>query len=429
MRKLISFLIVLVFLFVSCARKPEELKWNYKIDDIVEPATSLTHDSVEIFLFLDATTSMKGFVTNPNSVYNELLDQFESSVQTGWKSVKFRFFKFGTKIKEIDRHQFRQAKTQIYYEEPGIYEKTNIDSVIDFIGSNYKLSQIYIIITDLFQDEADINLVTSKIKENCFSKNISMGILCVKSDFDGMVFDAKVPPYRFKSKPGDVSTYRNLFILMFGSNQNLKHLFETLSGIRYVDKQYFLLISPKLVSYFSVNVSKTKTNIKLTPKSSKKELNLFNFNLKDKISTIPLNVEVEFTTVPYIPEINGQKINLISYRKFVSSDKKFSYDSSLSSDVTIKEITKSGNVIKAIIEVSIQESKGIYSYLIYFLPSVIDGFIIPEWIKEFSSDNPNPQRDPNKTLNLERFISDLIKANVSVNQPKISKFYINFYKF
>lgn len=419
-------LIPALFLLQSCTQKQVEIKWSYSNTDVIETANTLMPDSVEIYLFLDATTSMKGFVSNPTSVYNTLLDEFERSAQAGWKTVKIRFFKFGTRFKEIDRNQFRQAKTQKFYEEPGIYEKTNIDSVVKFIGSNYATSQLYVIITDLFQSEADINIVTASIKESCFSKGISIGILGVKSDFEGMVFDAKVPPYYFKSKIGDLSTYRNLFLLIFGSTSEIKHLIESLSSASYVDKSYFILISNKIVQNFTTNMTKVKTETGVSPKSVKRELNLYNFNVKDKTTLIQLQAEIQFRMLPYSPQVNLSGINIIAYRKIATS-KDIPKDSTLSSDVFLKNVEGQNDYFKAIIEINLPEPKVTYSsYLIYFYPSINNGFILPDWITEFSSDNPNPKKDQNKTLNFDRFVYDLMRANSAVNQPKIAKVYLNF---
>lgn len=202
-KRIIGATILLLGLFTACSQKEPNIGWDYSDKDILSPKTPRP-DAITINIYLDATTSMKGFATNVTGVYNKFIDEIESSVAAGWKKAEIHFFKFGTKIKEVDRNGFKAAKSQPFYAEPGFYEKTNIDYVIERMDS----SQINVVITDLFQDEGDVNSIVLKIKEKCFSKGVYVGILAIKSDYDGMVFDAKVPPYLFKSVAGKDETYR-----------------------------------------------------------------------------------------------------------------------------------------------------------------------------------------------------------------------------
>jgi hypothetical protein len=421
------FILLISLILFSCSKKTEKIKWDYSTSDILTPKLSANvSDSIEIYIFIDATSSMKGFANVPNSIYNSFLDDFEANSQTSWKNVQLKYFKFGTKIKEITRDQFRQAKTQKFYEEPGIFEKTNIDLVIDFIGKNYKQNHIYVIISDFFQNESDINLLNLKIKQNCFTKNISVGILGLKSEFDGLVYDAKVPPFYYRSKIGDINSYRNLIVLAFGNESNILNMIDKLK-LPYVNKNYFLLIPYKLVSEFSTDVSKPKTKIKLSVKSSNKELNLFNFNLRDKSKSLDLNVTLNIQTIPYLPKINYDKINVQCYYKYQTKNN-LSKDSIPYNEVYLKQISAENNTIKATLSINIPEENGIYSFLIYFQPSQTDGLIPSDWVYEFSSDNPNPLKDQNKTLNFDKFVLNLIKSAMVSFDYKIAKLYINIKK-
>jgi len=424
-KKYLIFLLTLILL--SCSKKFDKIEWDYSTSEILIPKISTDiNDSIEIFLFIDATLSMKGFVNVPNSIYSSFLEEFEANAQTGWKNVKLNFFKFGTKIKKITREQFRQAKNPSFYEEPGIYEKTNIDSVIDFISNNYKPNHIYVLVSDFFQNEADINLLNLKIKQNCFTKNISIGILGLKSEFNGLVYDAKVPPYYYHSKTDDPNSYRNVIALIFSNESNIINLIDKLNS-PYINKNYFILIPSKIITNFTTNVSKPKEKIKLSLRASKKELNIYNFNLRDKTKSINLNIELYIHTIPYIPQINYNKINIQCFYKYLTKQKS-SKDSIPYNNVYLKQISAEQNIIKTTIIIDIPEENAIYSFLIYFQPSPIDGFILPNWVYEFSSDNPNPLKDQNKTLNFDKFVINLVRSASVTFNFKIAKLYINIKK-
>src|SRR4029078_13472765 len=108
----------------------------------------------------------------------------EASGMSAWKNADIKFFKFGQIIKPIDRNQFLSAKNNLqFYREPGIFKNTYIDSVV----KNTDSKRLSVLITHLFQNEGDVNTMVEKIKEKCFANNIAVGILGIKTDFNGTV--------------------------------------------------------------------------------------------------------------------------------------------------------------------------------------------------------------------------------------------------
>ncbi len=65
------------------------------------------------------------------------------------------------------------------------------------------------------------------------------------------------------------------------------------------------------------------------------------------------------------------------------------------------------------------------SYEIVFLLPQLNAFAIPDWVVELSSQNPTPESDQNKTLNLDRFIRDLLRSAATINEYKVAKGYLN----
>ncbi len=379
---------------------------------------------------MDATTSMGGFASNRDSVYNNFLNDLEGSIIAGWKNANIGFYKFGTKAKELSHDQFRTFANQDFYADRGISEKTNIDAVIDGMDS----TQVNIVVTDLFQNDGDVNAMIKSIKEGCFAKGIYMGILGIKSDYNGKVYDAKVPAFPFKSEKGNEETYRPFYALIFGEKNIIERLFEQLKSNKAVKEENFILISKYLVNKFDISsLTKDKASKDLnlnSPTSDKKGNKQFNFALKDGAKEGNIIAEISFEKIPKAPSISENTVNISAYKKFASKGQATSPDKAEdTNDITAKEIkVTNGNRLNAKLNVAVGDAAGLYSYLVYVQPAQVNGYIIPKWVEEFSSDNPTPKNDANKTLNLKPFVSGLLNANAAVSQPKIAQMIINIKK-
>lgn len=431
------FKIITVFIFlllttlIGCNGKPAVIHWNYSDVEVVGPNLSSNPSSINIDIYVDATTSMKGFAVNPNSIYNKFLDELEASVGSSWSKTELQFFKFGTKIKPIDRNGFLAAKTQPFYAEPGIFEKTNIDAVIDKTDA----SRVSVVITDLFQSEGDVNAIVLQIKDKCFTKNVQFAVLGIKSDYDGKIYDAKVLPYPFKSTSGDENTYRPFYALIFGDPANIEHLFESLKSKPFVKEENLLILPKYVIKNFDTVLAKTPDSKGLQPKNNLGR-NQFYFLMFSGSTSGTLKAEITFERNSRTPDFLVDKLELEVYKKVAlmgqqtdgSDPKTAQNNGEPTQDITLKEIKRDGNKISAILNLAINGSKGTYSYHVYLKTPAINGFLLPQWVKDFSSENPSPQSDSNKTLNFEKFISDSIRADLSIYQPKVANMYITIEK-
>lgn len=421
-------LLVAFLLAFGCSEKSADIKWDISDKDIVaakaQPAPSLKAN-----IYIDATTSMAGFAANRDSVYNKFLNDLEGSIIAGWKSANIGFYKFGTKAKELNHDQFRTFSSQKFYAERGVYEKTNIDAVINAMDN----TQVNIVVTDLFQNDGDVNAILKSIKDGCFAKGIYMGIVGIKSDYNGMVFDAKVPSFPFKSAPGNEETYRPFYALIFGEKNNIERLFEQIKANKAVKEENFILISKYIVNKFdipSLTKDKASKDLNLNGRPSDKQGNKqFNFTLKEGREG-NIIAEISFEKIPKAPAISESAVNIMAYRKFAPKGQaNVPAKAEDTNDITAKEIKVSnGNKINAKLNVTVGDAAGMYSYLVYVQPAQVNGYVLPKWVEEFSSDNPTPKNDANKTLNLKPFIAGLLNANAAVTQPKIAQMIINVKK-
>lgn len=418
---------MICFFIIGCSQKAD-IQWGVSDKDIVPIKTKLP-PSIKANIYIDATSSMAGFAANRDSVYNNFLNDLEGSIIAGWKNANISFYKFGTNIRELNHDQFRTFGSSGFYAERGIFEQTNIHYVIDAMDSKH----VNIVVTDLFQSDNDVNSILKSIKEGCFAKGIYMGILGIKSDYNGMVFDAKVPAFPFKSVAGNEATYRPFYALIFGEKNNIEHLFGQLKANNYVKEQNFILISKYIIDNFdvvSLTKDKTSKNLNFSGKSLDKNKNrLFLFTLKEGTKG-NIIAEISFAKVQNAPAISENALKISVLKKFISKSQKKSADKAEdTNDIVADEIkVTGGNKINAKLNFTVGDMAGMYSYLVYFHPSPVNGYVLPKWIDEFSSDNPSPGNDANKTLNLRPFVTGLLNANASVSQPQIAQAIINIKK-
>src|SRR5262245_61983824 len=108
--------------------------------------------TLKAHVFLDGTTSMKGFIVpGLTSRYQQVLPLLESSVERGWSGSQITFYRFGTVIEELPDRKYLEAQRQKFYEEREIRERTLIQNVIDFSGEDSSENSLTAIVTDLFQ--------------------------------------------------------------------------------------------------------------------------------------------------------------------------------------------------------------------------------------------------------------------------------------
>ena len=268
----ITYLKNLVYLFLlffvwGCPGKIEKNIINYSDADVVGTPYKKT-DQINIDIYIDATTSMEGFAVNNSSKYSQFLDQLEASGMSAWKKADIKFFKFGQVIKPVDRTQFLSAKNNLrFYREPGIFKNTYIDSVV----KNTDSKRLSVLITDLFQDEGDVNTMVEKIKEKCFTNNIAVGILGIKTDFNGTVYDVPGRP----SYPL-ITNERPFYAIVFGNNDNLESLFDALKTKSFVNDNQVLIFSKYIIESFKISLTKTRESKFVNKKAARADVyNLF----------------------------------------------------------------------------------------------------------------------------------------------------------
>jgi hypothetical protein len=395
-------------------------RWTVDTKDVTgrPPAQG---DSVRVDVYLDATVSMAGYVAGGTSNYIRFLDELEASLGSAWKRADVHFYKFGRQSREIDRAGLRAARTTAFYGEKGMSEVTGIDQVI----SCERPSTVAVVVTDLFQREGDVNAIVAAIKSRCFQRGVSVAVLGVRSQFNGTVYDANVPAYPLAST-SDTSTFRPFYALIFGDAANLDRLFQSLKNQPFVDDRNFVLVSNEIVRDYKVTMSKPPRSKELNARNASGPYE-FNFDLLKGAGAATMIADIELTPNPNAPPFRAEGLTLTAYRRSGGA-RAAKPDSTATRDITLQGVTGGDGKLRATLGLTIADPPGTYSYQLLLRTGAINGFGVPAWVSDFSSENPSARSDANRTLNLAKFVSDLRRAASSVQQPAVAKWYVNVRK-
>lgn len=413
----------LVLLSAGCTTNFPDIKWDYSDKDITGYRPE-KKDQLDIDIYLDATTSMEGFAVNNSSVYSQFLDQLEASALTAWKKADTRFYMFGQTIQPINRNKFLSAKSDhSFYHEKGIFLQTYIDSVVQHTDAK----RLSVVITDLFQNEGDVNTMATQFKDKCFTQGVEVGIIGIKSEFNGTVFDVPYSPHGFPLTTNE----RPFYAIVFGNKYNMELMFDALKVRPFVKEEQFLIVSSHIIQSYDVTLAKDRKSTAITNKKARTEVkNSFDFGMKEDGKEARFDLSIDMNRNKRCADINAGSIELVTFKKSINQhDKQASSDSANSNDITIENMKVDGNTLKCTLALKNEQPAGNYSYLVYLKMNPLNGLVVPAWVKQFSTVTPIPNTpSASQTYNLEKLCSRLLMASASVTPVYIAKFYVNIFK-
>src|SRR5918993_2650690 len=93
-KRLLPFFAMLLMGCPSGINKQKDVEWKFSKSEITGNRTAGT-EKLNVDIYLDATTSMKGFVSPSATGYSRLLEDIEGSCQNVWKNTDIQYYKFG----------------------------------------------------------------------------------------------------------------------------------------------------------------------------------------------------------------------------------------------------------------------------------------------------------------------------------------------
>lgn len=427
-KSIVSLLLLGCILFIgSCSTRETGPLPRGELSEVLKDKS--VHIQADVFY--DATLSMQGFV-NPGITadYARVLDRLEGSITTGWQGATVTFYRFGTRINELSEREQNNVVRPAFYNDPELRGVTSMEKVIDAAN----IERLTIIVTDLFQNDADVTQLVNKLKDKFLSKDISVGLLGVQSEFNGRVFDVGILRDWFP-----YSGQRPFYILMIGKHRDIEHLYNSLN-IRILnelsDKNFVLLsrhFSYPLPVFENANVL-SKENIDETtnilPHGSK-DPRVKQLRIKSGRQQPQLTLLLRRTRLPYTLELDpsafdsrliAQKVQTIGKRDTIVA-----YNEAVDALATEAAISDSSIQLRIKVDGSKLTTTGIYIFdqTIHLKDNVN---LLPKWISAWDMNVtklPDWRQRPttfegNTTLNLKKFTLDLFQAIVQTQRPEIA---------
>jgi hypothetical protein len=402
-------------------------------------------EALKVDLFFDATLSMQGFVlTQESSYYQQTIPLLERGVIEGWKGGEPSFYKFGDDIAPLPGRTYLDAAKPAFYTDSKYNKKTFIERVIDRAEVNH----LTIVITDLFQDNADVNQLSDKLKQKFISNDLAVGVLAVRSQYQGTVYDVGTDNYSFgyRSRENHDSG-RPFYLLAFGSHADMDHYFNTLenSGLNTFPEKHTLIFSRFLTTQPS-----PFTSTKLQTADRISEINGTNvlatsyrseqvkaFKITKGQSRAKFGIEWPYQSLANILQYSSDlSSETQSWRGEDQSGKELA---PIENREALKALTVTANLfpenppyeklhIAADVNVNAFLSSGIYLFRIVLRPS---RFSLPDWVAQWNMTDGEIKKwhlhpsDFNgaKTYNLESFLGTLQGAVLSATPPNVSDIY------
>ena len=391
-------------------------------------------NSITIDVYIDASKSMEGFLVQEiTSRYQNTIQLLKRAALTGWERANIKFFKFGSSIIDLGEDGYLDAAKRPFYSDiEGLHSHTFIDNVIQKANSN----NLTVIISDLFQDTGDITRVTSLIKEKYFDKGLAVGILGIKSQFQGMVYDIGLQNLKFYYDSGteEPKRYRPFYLLLLGNHSDIERYYQILSGRIPASSETGFTIFSKYLNSSAIStedVQIPRSQIDNLAKTSKiiprnydgGSIPQFVIQRGSRSSQFVLERNLHFYNNTLGFDQNSFEIQVRSwlYRKGVWETCPLVADSLFLDEMTLTEGTLK---FRANIKPTYLSSDGVYLFAVTFQPK---SFLIPEWIKQW--DMPQDQIDGwNKipksfdgstTYNLRFLVNDMSELISRFNRPTV----------
>jgi hypothetical protein len=434
----LSIYLCFLILLASCGESPEIPK-QPDIDRL--PTPGAISEPLTARIYFDATVSMKGFVVPGATDYTRMLPHLESSVLTGWTNGKAEFFRFGTQVEPINRTTYLKVAHPEFYNDATINKKTLIQEVIndetqeinnrdevnhdhdeanierDEANNNHdKANSLAVIVTDLFQDEGDINRLVAQLKEKYLQKELAVGLLGIRSQFDGTVYDAgiNVPPIDHQ---GD----RPFYLLVLGRHANIAHYFDQLIASGFPEAKTVLCsqyLVDSLVASEGASVSSIENLVRIESLVRPPDVRLKQFRIRKKRDPAKFSAKLKYIRLSHTMSFEPDQLEISVIAKHAPAGQ------TLESPTAQACLNVTPTLVENELTLDVRLTprdlpKGIYFYEGTLGPK-IDGYRIPAWCSAWDM---GLERDGSKTLNLGSFVRDLSHVAAQMHQPKIAKFY------
>jgi hypothetical protein len=391
---------------------------------------------------------MQGFVAPGSTDYTRICSYLDSVIVSGWGNEEVKFFRFGEQVESINRDTYLQVGDESFY-QTDIGIKTYIEKIIEneyplvkppMEGSNTlegateidvnnmpeegaeadsTENRLVVIVTDLFQDNGDINRLVPELKEKCIKKGVDVALFGLRSQFDGTVYDTGIgqAPLPYRSDPNDLKTFRPFYLLVLGRHADIAYYFDRLKANN-PDAQTIIfsryLVSP-LLSFEDATTIELK---KLNPLDQNPRLK--RFRIVGDSDPAEISAKLKYVSLPHamLFDSNAFEVSISAKDKRIGKTEE-NPEAAACMEVTSK-LNEDGNELSVVFILDSEDlQRDTYLYEVTLSPDV-DAYQAPKWCSDWDMGG---ERDGSKTLNLVNFVRDLSQVTARMHRPKIAQFH------
>ena len=420
---------------------------------IPDPPESLSNlppvsDRLVARIYFDATLSMQGFVAPGSTHYTRIYPYLESVIVSGWRDETVNFFQFGERVEPIDRDTYLQVGDESFYQTdigiktyiekvieneaplinpqkeasrtPEIGTETTVNDAPEETEANSTEDRLVVIVTDLFQDDGDINRLLPELKEKYIKKGVDVGLFGLQSQFDGMVYDIGIGPESSMRYRG----IRPFYLLVLGKHADIAHYFNKLTSEFSEAKTVIFsryLVDP-LLSFDGATINEV-VNLNSTSYVSP-DPRLKQYEIREDSDPAKISAISEYKLLPHVMLFDSDTFEISAIAKHAPGGEtercpeaeeclEVIPSSTLSNNEDVYQLSINFNLAAQDLE------SGVYLYEVTLLPG-IDSYRTPDWCSDWDMGRA---RDGAKTLNLANFVRHLSQVTVQIHKPKIAQFY------
>ena len=450
---LLLFSIYLCFFITltSCDNKKDSYIPEFQ-EDTSDATPEPISENLVARIYFDATLSMQGFVKPGATQYTQMCRYLESVIVSGWENVTVNFFRFGEQVEPIDRNTYLNLSRTGFYENSRVFRETFIQKIIDYevllthdeagesvtteestepttpekTNNNGKESSLVVIVTDLFQDNRDLTVLVTQLKEQYIQKGYGVGLLGLRSEFDGTVYDLGGAPLPYRSTPENPETYRPFYLLVLGRQADIAHYFDRLITNGFTDAQTIIfsryLVSPLLSFDGTEKINTDNLNRKIINPEYSQTSRLKQYEIVDNSKFASISAKMKYVPLPHAMSFDSDmfEVPIIAKGNDDEETKISKAETCLKVIPTLSE-NSDGNELNVEFRLDSQSlpRKAVYLYEVTLIPKV-DTFQAPNWCSEWDMGD---ERNGAKTLNLVNFVRDLSLVTAQMHRPQIAIFH------
>lgn len=417
----IVFVLVLVLMIFACIAMYYSTTSDDASADAAElPAIRQQNVAVEdkpiIDVYWDATYSMAGYAAiDSGNLYKVLPDNLENIASS---MGEVHFFRFGENITPLAGREHRNFSNTGYYTEL----VTSIHNVVSAANPDH----VSIVITDLYEDAADLGNVSKLMRERFFSQREAVAIIGIKNPFDGTIYDVGLNAQKFPYNSGNnQAKYRPFYMLIMGPENQVAAFMKKWQdrAIEGFDTQYVMLTENLM------GKSADLSNMKIISDETENLLSNDILPIKDKrvkqYEVDSMDDEaVLMTEFAYNASLGSCSLDMDNLRPdvklmYLENGEWLPADTSKAFDVEWKQRDENTYqlAIKFVPGDVLQKNK--INYVHIDLVPGDNGLRLPEWVRSWSMGNLNVTPDSfdgTRTINFNGFVESL-KDEVMKSQP------------